>query len=423
MRRAAALTSEGFRREEGILLIGQQLVIATLLLCELYFWSFTELGSTLVLILFSLRLALSFLERAWVLRKAQTWDSLHVESYARLSILGQLGFAAILAIGAPSDHSHFVALFILPIVAAAFRLSRPWLFFVTLLSVTFGLTEVLLEGLRGETRLGLELYEYCSVALAYIFVAFATRLLVLSLRWRQEKLEESLRRLAEEESLAAIGRLSAALAHELRNPLAMLKASASTLAALPPDDPERPSLEKILQRESDRLEGLTSEFLDYARPRRPRLENTRLRVLLEYITSLARARAAQSRVNITIDCPEDLEFDLDAAELERAILNLVDNAIAASPPQSSVRLIAQGLSPLRLRIENSGPAIPKDDLPQLFEPFFTRRKGGSGLGLAIARKIVEAHGGSLELRDNQDALVAFEIVIPSTHDGAKGATR
>jgi signal transduction histidine kinase len=111
----------------------------------------------------------------------------------------------------------------------------------------------------------------------------------------------------------------------------------------------------------------------------------------------------------------DLSVDLDAPQMEGALLNLVLNAIDATPSGGIVKLTASLTgNALRIDVEDSGPAIPEADLPQIFEPFFTTKPAGTGLGLAIARSAAIAHGGDLYLIQNRDGCVTFSMMLTSS---------
>jgi signal transduction histidine kinase len=133
---------------------------------------------------------------------------------------------------------------------------------------------------------------------------------------------------------------------------------------------------------------------------------------LSYITAVTRAHAASRGVTIVSELEGDFSVDLDAPQMEGALLNLVLNAIDATPSGGRVKLSASLTgNALSIDVEDSGPAIPEADLAQIFEPFFTTKPSGTGLGLAIARSAAIAHGGDLYLSQNRDGCVTFSLTL------------
>jgi signal transduction histidine kinase len=133
---------------------------------------------------------------------------------------------------------------------------------------------------------------------------------------------------------------------------------------------------------------------------------------LSYIAAVTRAHAASHGITIVSELEDPLSIDIDAPQMEGALLNLVLNAIDATPSGGTVKLNASVAgNVLNIEVEDSGPAIPEEDLPQIFEPFFTTKPSGTGLGLAIARSAAIAHGGDLYLSQNRDGCVTFSMTV------------
>jgi len=258
----------------------------------------------------------------------------------------------------------------------------------------------------------------------YLIMGLLVWLLVNLLRANQLKLKSNLEalkatreRLITEEKFAAIGRLASGVAHEIRNPVAMISSSLATATYPTTDEREREEMLGIAARESKRLESLTADFLTYARPsplkRAPVLVND----LLSYISAVTRAHAANHTITIVSLLTRDLTADIDAPQVEGAILNLVLNAIDATPDGGIIKLNAalEG-NVLEIVVEDSGPSIPESDLAQIFEPFFTTKPAGTGLGLAIARGTAIAHEGDLRLTQNRDGCVIFSMTLKQISD-------
>ena len=207
------------------------------------------------------------------------------------------------------------------------------------------------------------------------------------------RMEQELKR---SDHLAALGRLSAQLAHEIRNPLAAMRGSAQMLR----DDPGREAtgrLVSILVREADRLHNLLEDFLRFARPNAPSRRNTELDRLLLETVEMARSDPGANGVSIeTILAP--VRADVDPDQMKQVLLNLLRNAVEAVRGDGRVRVeLADKGGAVHLRIWDSGGRIPREDLSRIFEPFYTTKANGTGLGLSTAHSIVRAHGGHLQV--------------------------
>ncbi|HEY2104845.1 MAG TPA: HAMP domain-containing sensor histidine kinase [Candidatus Binataceae bacterium] len=309
----------------------------------------------------------------------------------------------------------YYALMLLPVLEAAFRLG---------LGATIGVV-LFADFISFLGAYGMVFGEYIeagAMSLIYTTMGVLVWLLVNNLREREarfvrnrEELERTRERLLSEEKLAAVGRLSRAIAHEIRNPVAMIASSLATAARAGHDETERKEMFEIASREAARLERLTSDFMVYARPRAPQIDHANVADMLKYVASVARAHAANEGVAIDVNAAPDLEGDFDAGQVQQALLNLVLNAIDACRRGDSVILKAHVDGDAAIRIDVVDPAgpIPEDTVGRIFEPLFTTKQGGNGLGLAIARNIVRAHGGDIVLRVNEPKLVCFSIEIPA----------
>lgn len=219
------------------------------------------------------------------------------------------------------------------------------------------------------------------------------------LRVSAAALAESHRRAAQSEKLAAIGRLAAGVAHEVRNPLAVIRSSAALiLEDLPPGTDDQRAARFIVD-EVDRLNAVVTGLLDYARPLAPRREDLALSDLVAALEPLVRAPLERKRVR--------LEVDADAAGpglrgdprlLTQLVHGLTLNALDAVAEGGRVELrVRRRAGDLELLVRDDGPGVSAEHAARLFEPFFTTKTGGTGLGLATAARIAEAHGGALEL--------------------------
>jgi signal transduction histidine kinase len=309
----------------------------------------------------------------------------------------------------------YYALMLLPVLEAAFRLG---------LGATTAVV-VLADAISFLGAYGMKFGEYIeagAMSVIYTVMGFLVWLLVNNLREREvrfvhnlEELKQARERLLSEEKLAAVGRLSRAIAHEIRNPVAMIASSLATAARLGQDEAERKEMFAIAEKEAARLERLTTDFLAYACPRTAQIGRANVADMLDYIASVARAHAAKKGVVINVLADRYLEGDFDAGQVQQALLNLVLNAIEACRNGDAISLNAKRNGTTALRIEVIDPVgpIPDETVSRIFEPLFTTKQGGNGLGLAIARNIVRAHGGDIVLRSNEPGSVCFSIELPS----------
>lgn len=238
-----------------------------------------------------------------------------------------------------------------------------------------------------------------------------------------KQIEDLLRRA---ERLQAVAELGASLAHEIRNPLASIRSATEQLAGdhLPAED--RQVLSRLVVGESERLSRLLSEFMEYSRVEMRRWGVVDLaRVAREAVELVNRHpdRAADARVEL-VDSPDVLEVDGDPDLLHRALFNLVLNAVQHCGPAGRVRVDLAEMaavdlppsvqldSPVRLRVQDTGPGIAEEDVARLFDPFYSKRHGGTGLGLALVHRAVEAHRGAILVEGNEGTGACFTVYLP-----------
>ena len=233
---------------------------------------------------------------------------------------------------------------------------------------------------------------WLSLLASAVLVAFTGYFL-----WSERRSIALQRRQLELEHLAHLGRMSAALAHEIRNPLGTIKGFVQ-LALEKSGESLQPMLNPVLE-ETARLEKLVNDLLLYGRPSRPRKRPVRWSELAERFQGLAAQRAG-GRPQIQISGDVDA-FETDPEILTQVVLNLVLNAIDAlgETPEGLVRVAAQRRPQggVRIVVEDNGPGIPEEIRGRLFEPFTTTKANGTGLGLSIARKLTEALGGRIAI--------------------------
>ena len=245
---------------------------------------------------------------------------------------------------------------------------------------------------------------------------------------RVRQLEDRLRR---SDRLAAIGELAAGLAHEIKNPLTSLLTFSRHLSRRFEDASFREKFVSVVPRELERINTIVERLLELARPARLAFKPLRLPALLERVLDLYSERLEAQSVRVERQWRADgpvVWADHDA--LYRALVNLVTNALDAMPRGgtltdrvgwSDADTMARGRGgPRRVAIdvEDSGGGIPPADLDRVFNPFFSTKDGGTGLGLALTQKIVEDHGGSIDVRSAPGAGALFRITLPLVPEGS-----
>jgi len=231
------------------------------------------------------------------------------------------------------------------------------------------------------------------------------------------KLETAVAQVRRSERLAALGQLTAGLAHELRNPLGTMKTSAELLArSISKENPIAQEMAGYISTEVDRTNSLITRFLDFARPQHLRLEPGDIGALLDQaIASFYRERPA-SLAGIEIYknySPGIPPVKFDAELLERVFSNLILNAAQASPPEGVVTVKTQLLDDsVEVSVIDRGTGIEARDLESIFNPFFTTKPDGVGLGLAICSKIVDEHGGHITVESSAGEGSVFHLILP-----------
>ncbi|HEY6196443.1 MAG TPA: ATP-binding protein, partial [Candidatus Eisenbacteria bacterium] len=220
------------------------------------------------------------------------------------------------------------------------------------------------------------------------------------------------RRLSRSENLAAMGRMTATLAHEIKNPLAIIRGSAKRLTKL---DPEALSMADSVVEEVDRLSATVNRYLQFARGSGPAADATgdaagTLAATLDLVEGEFRARGCVLEREGAF---EPARVPLDDAALKQVWLNLVQNALEAIPQGGRVRVsCARGAERVAVRVADDGTGIPADVLARLGEPFFTTRAMGTGLGLYLSRQLVQGAGGSLGLQSRPGAGTIVTVELP-----------
>jgi two-component system sensor histidine kinase PilS (NtrC family) len=231
------------------------------------------------------------------------------------------------------------------------------------------------------------------------------------------EMEEAMRR---NDRLAAVGKLAAGLAHEIRNPLASMCGSIELLGHAPGLANKDRRLMEIVLREAERLEALVRDFLGFARPQEPQLTVVDVAAQLEEALVIFRGELANRGLTLGTGIEPAVLVRADPAQLKQVIWNLLSNAADAtsSGGRVSVRLFRLGTRAV-FEVEDTGVGISNDDLPHIFDPFFTTKEKGTGLGLALVHRIIERHAGRIEVRSEAGSGTTFRIELTALAPGVE----
>jgi signal transduction histidine kinase len=228
----------------------------------------------------------------------------------------------------------------------------------------------------------------------------------------KEKLREEMMRL---DRLASLGKLSAGIAHEVRNPLTGISLLLDDLHDRAHTGSDDQQMIKKAVNEIDRVERLVNALLNYSSPARAEFRVCDLNHVVNDTVLLMRRPAEKSGMTIELECGEIGEFRFDPEKIKQALLNIIRNALEALPAGGCIRIStrADGETAV-ITISDNGPGIREDDLPLIFEPFFTRKGAGTGLGLSITQRIVEEHHGRIQAVSSAATGTTFTIELPLT---------
>jgi signal transduction histidine kinase len=330
--------------------------------------------------------------------------------------------------------SYYYSIFLIPVVSAATTFEFTGVLVVTLIAIAAYFSFLPLAfAYYGDFVPSSQLLQLmCLRASFYAIVGFLVYQQARAKRQEMERTQEAAQRLAESnrelrqaqaslrrsERLAALGQLTAGLAHELRNPLGTIKASAEMLGkqSMKGRPEVMAEMAGYILTETDRMNALIASFLDFARPLQIHAVNADLCTVLDDVvrqqSELARSRNVHLVVR-THDASLMFEFDPDLMRL--TVGNLVQNAIQASSPQNTVELRAERREKqVMIFVTDEGEGIRKEHLESIFNPFFTTKPQGVGLGLAIVAKIVDEHHGKIDVFSEPGKGTRFEIILPVT---------
>jgi signal transduction histidine kinase len=226
------------------------------------------------------------------------------------------------------------------------------------------------------------------------------------------------RQIMQSEKLASLGQLAAGIAHEIRNPLGIISGSAETLLKQSDPETQREMAEYIVE-ESERLNSMIGNFLNFARPKDLRLQSCDLVEVLSRTLQLIKPQARSHNVEIVSSIPDEpFLVRIDPGQIQQAIMNIALNALEAMPQGGvcDVALSKNGKNRVMIRWSDTGPGVSTENLPSIFDPFFTTKDKGTGLGLSIAHTIIEKHGGTISVSARPEKGTTFVINLPYEAD-------
>lgn len=231
----------------------------------------------------------------------------------------------------------------------------------------------------------------------------------------------------ESERIDSIVRLAAGVAHELGNPLNSLTIHLQLIERKIKKLGEQADAAKlaesllVCQGEVERLDGIITHFLEAVRPQKPELNELDLLRLVEEVLRVQEAELSDRKLDVKVEFNEDLPTILgDSDQIKQVFFNLIKNAMEAMQPNGSLRIIARRDDDyVYLQFVDTGAGISGEDLPKVFQAYYTTKKGGYGLGMMIVERIMRAHGGHINIESRKEAGTAITLQFPQQHRRAR----
>lgn len=270
-----------------------------------------------------------------------------------------------------------------------------------------------------------EPHEFASEMVEIVFY-FAIAILIGVLVEREfkarRKQQEAQLQMERSQKLSLVGQLAAGVAHEIKNPLASIKGAADILTDDDTSRDDREEFKGILQNEVRRIDATVAEFLEFARPKKTRLETLDLTRTVRSTLRQTESDARRLGVAVETKLQDGVVVSGDPEKLHQMTLNLMLNAIQASSEGDAIRVTLTGRSTtgVQLVIADSGAGIGESDMERIFEPFFTTRASGTGLGLAVVKDIVESHSGEIGIESEAGRGTTVTVTFPHRASGGTG---
>ena len=235
-----------------------------------------------------------------------------------------------------------------------------------------------------------------------------------------EELRESREQVNRASRLSSVGMLAAGIAHEIRNPLVAVRTFLELFPQRKNDEEFCTTFQQLSLKEVDRITRLITELLTFARTHERTLAPVDVGEVVQHVAALLQPEAGKRTVNLMLSCGRDVPaVEGDASQLQQVILNLVLNAIEASPAGGTVTILVQsgrtlrGEPHVRIEVADEGPGVLREHREAIFTPFFTTKDTGTGLGLAVAHQLVVEHGGTLSVTSPPSGGSTFAVTLPT----------
>lgn len=321
-------------------------------------------------------------------------------------------------------HQIYQRLYYIPIIAAAFLFGLRGGIFAALFASFAYLPHILLHWQHSNYDYALN--QYAEIVLFNVVGAVTgflgdrsrrardrTERTALELQRAYAELRGTFDQLLQADRLTSLGELSAAVVHEVRNPLASIKGAVEILEdEIAPDSPRREFAE-IAKREVERLDNLISDFLRFARPAPPSTAPADLNEIVRSTATFIGSRADAQSVRVELQLTSNLPLvTIDAEQIKQILLNLSINALQMMPRGGRLIFHTEtNEAGVCIEVEDTGGGVSEQDRARIFDPFFTTKEKGAGLGLSIAFRIAHAHGGHLNVRNGSQGAI-FNLVLP-----------
>lgn len=358
----------------------------------------------------------------WLRSRPQSSASSSLQVSTTISILINT-VITLAASAANRNDSQYYILMCLPVLQAAFHFSlRNTILVVAVADFLSFFWIFQYYRLHGGTVKADEYVEAGAISFVYTVFGLVAWLLVRNLRRKELFLADSLEQLSRtrqhllaEEKLAVVGRLSSAIADQLRNPLDSIANSLNNARHHVLSPAEQAALFDSVLTESDRVSALATDFISFSHPIDLHRTQVNISQTLRSVVADSQQLADSRNLKLVVTAPANLPAFVDEQQIHLALSHLLSFAIDTSPSNRSILLRADSHDGggIQLQVEHTGPSIPPEDLPLLFEPFALDGSLAGGLGLAITRNISRAHGGDVSLTQSPDLRLNFTIELPA----------
>ena len=242
---------------------------------------------------------------------------------------------------------------------------------------------------------------------------------------RAEERIELEEQLNESQRLASLGKMVAAVSHEIKNPLGIVRSTAEVLKKrISKIAPGNEHLAGIIVEETSRLDRIVREFLDFARPKEGAMKADLINPVVERVARFMESEISQKDIELVLRLSPNLpEVFMDGEQIYQVLFNIMYNAVQAMPDGGSLQLhtsFERETNMVQLSIEDTGIGISEENLEQVFTPFYTDKNKGTGLGLAIAKNIVDKHNGRIQVYSVVDQGSRFVVSLPVHAEAARG---